>query len=152
MSAHYDLIPLAHLCAVAKNQAWLKNMGLLIPDQWEASRDPTAEEARSVVRQLVDENCLSDEADFRVAGDDLDATLKDSLCDTLMSVENYTEDHSEDTPRRISFQYGSPELVLMICERLSHTCGLCLLTLDGAFFVLVIPGVSPEAPWVADDF
>jgi len=127
-------------------------MGLVIPDNWERSRNSTVAEVRSVIQQMADENQFIVETDFCVASSDLDATIADEQDSTVLSVEDYTKDRSEDTPRHLSFQYGEPELVLPLCERLARLCGPFLLTMDGAFFVVVNAGTPPNAEWAADDF
>ena len=147
MSAHYALIPLEPI-----EPAWLVKMGLVIPENYENSRNPTAAEVRSVVRQIADENVVELRSDFCVAGDDLDAILVAGEDDTFLSVGDYAKDHNEDTPRHISFTYGSAELVLTVCERLAQLCGPFLLTMDGAFFVIVSAGIPPNADWVSADF
>ena len=152
MSAHYDLMPLAPVVSLPKKHLWLENMGLVIPDAWENSRNPTANEVRFVIRQLVNANKISVEADFHVAGDDLDATIVTEQNSAFLSVEDYAIDCDEDVPRHLSFQYGDPELVLPICERLARLCGPFLLTNNGAFFVIVDAGTQPDVDWVADDF
>ena len=152
MSANYDLMPLVDMVTLPKKRLWLENMGLAIPDDWENSRNPTASEVRSVIRQMINENNISDEADFRVAGDDLDATIETEQDSAFLSVEDYAIDCDEDAPRHLSFQYGEPDLVLPICERLARLCGPFLLTNNGAFFVIVNAGTPSDTEWVADDF
>jgi len=153
MSAYYDLMPLASIAAAPKQRLWLETMGLVIPDDWENSHDPTAAEVRSVIGQLAEESLISVEADFRIAGDDLDAIIRTEPDSTFLSIEDYAKDTDEDAPRHISFQHGDPELILPICERLACLCGPFLLTNNGAFFVIVSAGTTPaNANWAADDF
>lgn len=132
MSAHYDLIPLGPI-----DDEWLKKfagkLGLVIPDDWENSRNPAAAEVRFVVRHLADEGFFTEPPEFYVRGGDLEAVLSIGRDATHLAVADYAEDHNEDTPRFISFTYGTPELVLPVCERIARLCGPFLLTLDGAF-------------------
>ena len=153
MSAHYDLMPLSDRAALPKQRLWLENMGLVLPDDWQKSRGPTAAEVRSVISQLASESEVSIETDFRVAGGDLEATIGAEQDSTILSIDDYVKDCDEDTPRHLSFQYGDPELVTLICERLARLCGPFLLTNNGAYFVIVSAGTtSANANWVADDF
>lgn len=153
MSARYNLIPLSEMWRPLPELCeWLEGMGLVIPDDWQDSRNPTATEVRSVVRELADENQLSVETDFHAAGDDLDAVLITENDSTFLSVADYTKDGDDHAPRRISFQYGDPDLVVPICERLASLCGPFLLTNNGAFFVIVTAGTPPDAEWAADKF
>lgn len=153
MSAHYDLIPLAEMWRpLPELCGWLEGMGLVIPGHWQDSRNPTALEVRSVIRELADENQLSVETDFHASGDDLDAVLVTKNDSTFLSVADYTKNGDDNAPRRLSFQHGDPELVLPICEGLACLCGPFLLTNNGAFFVIVNAGTPANADWVADDF
>ena len=96
MSAHYDLIPLAEMWRpLPELRGWLEGMGLVIPDHWQDSRNPTALEVRSIIRELADENQLSVETDFHVFGDDLDAVLITKNDSTILSVMDYTKDGDE---------------------------------------------------------
>lgn len=153
MSAHYDLMPLSDRVALPKQRLWLESVGLVIPDDWQRSRDPTAKEVRLVVSQLVGEGKVSIEANFHRAGGDLDVTIETGQDSTFLSVEDYAKDCDEDTPRHLSFQYGDPELVILICEYLARSCGPFLLTNNGAYFVIVSTGTTPTtANWVAEEF
>ena len=153
MSAHYDLMPLSERDALPKQRLWLEKIGLVLPDDWQNSRDPTAAEVRSAIGQLADRGKVAIEADFHVAGGDLDAIIRAKQDSTFLSLEDYAEDCDEDTPRHLSFQYGDPELVILICERLARLCGHFLLTNNGAYFMTVSIGTtSANANWVADDF
>ena len=152
MSAHYDLMPLSSGWAEPKNRRRLEDMGLAMPGDWKVSRNPTAFEVRSVVQQFAEGSQINVEGNFHVAGDDLDAILATGEDSTFLSVEDYAKDGNENMPRHISFLYGAAELVLMVCERLAQICGPFLLTMDGAFFVIVNAGTSPDADWVSADF
>ena len=151
MSAHYDLMPLGPI-----DDNWLQNfagrLGLVIPEGWKNSRNPTAAEIRFVACHLAKEGFFTELPEFNVRGGDLEAVLNIGGDETLLAVEDYAADHDEDKPHPISFTYGTPELVLPICERLARLCGPFLLTMDGAFFVIVTAGVPSYAEWAADDF
>lgn len=152
MSAHYDLMPLSSGWVEPKNRRRLEDMGLAIPDNWQVSRNPTVSEVLSVIQQLAEERRLNVEEEFHVAGDDLDAILAVEDDETFLSVEDYAKDGNENTPRHISFTYGSAGLVLTVCECLAQVCGPFLLTMDGAFFVIVDVGTRPNVDWVSADF
>lgn len=145
-------MPLSSRWTEPKNRKHLEDMGLVIPDDWKVSRNPTAAEVRSVIQQFAEGSQINVEGNFHVAGDDLDAILATGEDSTFLSVEDYAKDGNENMPRHISFLYGAAELVLMVCERLAQIYGPFLLTMDGAFFVIVNAGTSPDADWVSADF
>ena len=148
MSAHYEVLPLAPI-----EPAWLAKMGLAIPENYENSRNPTAAEVRSVVKQLTEENYFSSEASFKLDGKHLVTWLNtNSQDDTLLCLEDYAEDNSEDTPCYLSFTYGSSEVAMVICERLARLCGPFLLIAQGLDLIIISPGTLFEADWVALDF
>ncbi len=148
MSAHYDLVPLEPI-----EPAWLAKMGLVVPENYENSRNPTAAEVRSVVNHLAEEGYFSSEARFQADRDDLVAWLNtNGQDDTLLRLEDYAEDKNENAPRRLSFTYGSYELAMVVCERFARVCGPFLLMSQGGDLIIMDSGTSPDADWVAGKF
>lgn len=109
------------------------------------SRFPTPNEVRATLDALEGYTVKYDEGT-----EDWLATVSDARDPTYgpwTSVRmGKGGDHPQaDTPQPLSFKSGSTELIVHICERLSHRCGPLIIYPDSGHEVpiLVTPGIDP---------
>jgi len=145
MSTGYDVFPVVDFISVEENAARLEAMWITPPSGGGAERDPTLAEVRSALRDL---RCvLATETEER-----------NNLClwvrtpkegGTIISLENYVSAFGDDVPYRISFNHGSPRLIVAIVERLARNCGAFVVMENGGDCIIVEPGTDADAEWTS---
>jgi hypothetical protein len=145
MSTGYDVFPLVEFISVEENAARLEAMWITPPSEGGAKRDPTLTEVRSALHDLgyvlatetVERNNLSLWVRSPKGGG------------TIIMLENYVSTLTEDTPYRLSFNYGAPRLVVTIVERLARNCGAFVVMENGGDCIIVEPGTDADAGWTS---
>lgn len=119
--------------------AWLEENGLPLPEGADRSRLPTVAEIRRVLEALPDY-----QVEYHVTtgehgcweADVSWAEAPDRGPWTNLQVLNFTAD--ESVPAELCFSRGSPEVVVLILERISRLCGPFVLVDDSAMVPLIV--------------
>lgn len=131
-----------HLGEVDEIPEWLATFGIACPPG--QSRFPTPHEVRATLDAL--EDCTIDyfEGTEDCAATVTNTTSPDQWPWTSVRTGKAAGDAAADTPQPLSFKSGSTELIVQICERLTHLCGPLIIYPDSGHEVpiLVTPGID----------
>lgn len=132
-----------------ESAAWLQKNGTKVDHSDGRSRYPTLSELREVLSSL--DGYASEE---RTGGNSVDFEISDiddngsgwSATIWAKSEDNKLTFPDDDEVVRFTFHKGDPELVVLICEKLTRRCGPLVLILDFDGRALLVDGkVEAEA-------
>jgi len=145
MGVSYVVLPLTKDVA-----DWMDQAGEARPSPLEASRSPTLRELKAVVEGLEGYHSRV-RASVRLRCVDLDVVAQGGYragwSTTIWAhcLHDKTRHPEDDDVIRFSFHKGSPELAVLVLERLSHVCGPFVLYCDGGGPGLAVtPGLEPR--------
>ncbi len=145
MSTGYSVFPLVEFISNEENAARLEAMWITPPSEGGAERDPNLAEIRAAIRDLG--YVLATETVERNNLCLWVRSLKDG--GTIISLENYVSTFGDDVPYRISFNHGTPRLVVGIVERLARHCGSFVVMENGGDCIIVEPGTGADEGWTS---
>jgi hypothetical protein len=145
MGTSYHLVPLD-----AKVADWLVELAVPLPDVNDARRPPTLRDVRDAVASLDDYEVRES---VSAATGSLDMEVVDrrgywggwSTTLWVKAAEGDQPSAGDDAPVGVTFHKGSPELAVLIAERLTRVCGpLVLIEASEALPLVVRPGIDAE--------